>query len=89
METVSKNSRPAKAFVFSAELTIDKLKRMSVLLFPALVYLTFIAFLSLFFSFSWLRWRLLFRSCEIKVHMGDETQIIDTVFINPFIISLS
>ena len=79
MKVVSKNSHPAQAFFFfSPELTIEKLKGMPIF-FPLIVYIPFIALLSAFFSLLH-GLETAFGSCEIKVHMGDFTQIIDTVF---------
>lgn len=57
---------------------------MSVAFYPSLVYLPFVVLLSLFFCLL-LALEAVFRSCEIKVHMGDFAQNIDTVFINPVI----
>ena len=73
-ETESKNSRSAQTIIFSPELTMQKLKGLSVLVFSTFVYLPFIAFLSLFFSLLH-GLEVVFRSCEIKVHMADTVLI--------------
>lgn len=61
----------------------NKFKKMSVFFFRPLSYVFFLTLLSnFFFPITWSDFKA-FKSCKIKVHMGDLVQSIATVFINP------
>ena len=60
-----------------------KIKRNGSLFFSYTVYLPFITLLTLFFVIFLRVLEAASRSCEIKLHMGDLAQIINTVFIYP------
>ena len=82
MKTVSENSLPNQEFFFSRRWRYKNwLKEPGVSLFsPPLVYLPFIAVLSLFFLF-YMAWRLPLGVVKSNWNMGDWEQIIDTVLI--------
>lgn len=87
MKTVSKHSLPAQTFFFFFS-KIDEIKIIKDvnLVSSTLLYSNFYCSPFFIYIFSLLRGlEVAFRSCEIKVHMVDFAQIIDTVFINPVI----